>query len=428
MKIYYDLTELFTSSSKFKYYGIARVVAEIAFELSKTADDVIFVIYSPAHRQFLEVQPIFSSDSGNLVDFSVDRRASPIRFRQHYGFKNFAGVFLEKQIRWICRAIDRRRWRLFGKDLPFADLSGNFLVSAARPKIIMEYLNALDQLSKPVKFIPFLHDMIPLGEFERGKTRPFAKNFLKDNIEILQRAKHVLCNSAFTKSEISRYASLGLIPQTPLISAIKLAHECRPGFENPEKSVPEMPYFLTVGATLGRKNLECVFQGMLHLFDMGCELPSLVVAGVSRNRIRDFLAKRNFEKIREKIIFCENPNQTDLVRLYKGAIALLMPTRLEGWGLPAGEAMWLGTPVVCSNIPVLHEVCGELGIYFDPDSPKTLANEISALINKKSMLENQRKKILDNHHNLRSWKMVADEMHACILRLAQAEHHRDVFR
>ena len=48
MNIYYDLTELFNSSSKFKYYGIARVVAEIGLELEKIAPEVRFVIYSPS--------------------------------------------------------------------------------------------------------------------------------------------------------------------------------------------------------------------------------------------------------------------------------------------------------------------------------------------------------------------------------------------
>jgi glycosyltransferase involved in cell wall biosynthesis len=44
-----------------------------------------------------------------------------------------------------------------------------------------------------------------------------------------------------------------------------------------------------------------------------------------------------------------------LARLYEGARACALPTIAEGCGLPLLESLWMGVPVVCSDIPALVE-------------------------------------------------------------------------
>jgi glycosyltransferase involved in cell wall biosynthesis len=55
--------------------------------------------------------------------------------------------------------------------------------------------------------------------------------------------------------------------------------------------------------------------------------------------------------------------QAELAALYRGAEALVLPSRFEGFGLPVLEAMASGTPVVCSNDPALREVAGDAAVY-----------------------------------------------------------------
>src|SRR6185295_10074036 len=63
----------------------------------------------------------------------------------------------------------------------------------------------------------------------------------------------------------------------------------------------------------------------------------------------------------------------ELSRLYGEAIALVMPSREEGFGLPAAEAMAHGTPVITSTAPALVEVTGDAALHVDANDAASLA-------------------------------------------------------
>ena len=70
----------------------------------------------------------------------------------------------------------------------------------------------------------------------------------------------------------------------------------------------------------------------------------------------------------------------NLVFLYGRAYALAQPSLLEGFGLPAVEAMACGTPVISSRAGSLPEVIGEAGVYFDPTDVASIADAIDGLL------------------------------------------------
>lgn len=52
-----------------------------------------------------------------------------------------------------------------------------------------------------------------------------------------------------------------------------------------------------------------------------------------------------------------------LVKAYQTADLVVLPSRYEGFGLPVVEAMACGTPMLCSDIPVLKEIGGNAAFY-----------------------------------------------------------------
>jgi glycosyltransferase involved in cell wall biosynthesis len=59
--------------------------------------------------------------------------------------------------------------------------------------------------------------------------------------------------------------------------------------------------------------------------------------------------------------------------LYAAALALILPSRLEGYGLGPLEALAHGTPSVVSDLPVLRETLGDAALRAAPDDPASFA-------------------------------------------------------
>jgi glycosyltransferase involved in cell wall biosynthesis len=70
----------------------------------------------------------------------------------------------------------------------------------------------------------------------------------------------------------------------------------------------------------------------------------------------------------------------DLECLYRIASCVVFPSLYEGFGLPVLEAMARGVPVACSDRGSLREVAGEAARFFDPESPRGIADAVAELV------------------------------------------------
>ena len=124
--------------------------------------------------------------------------------------------------------------------------------------------------------------------------------------------------------------------------------------------------FLFVGGRTYYKN----FSVVLEALKMVPESTLCVVGNAfSENELQlmDNLGIRD----RIKII---KASDDELVQFYASSSALIFSSKMEGFGLPVLEAFAANCPVICSDIPVFHEVGGDAALYFDPDDPASLAD------------------------------------------------------
>jgi glycosyltransferase involved in cell wall biosynthesis len=68
-----------------------------------------------------------------------------------------------------------------------------------------------------------------------------------------------------------------------------------------------------------------------------------------------------------------------MITSYSQVDALLFLSKDESYGFPLIEAMFVGLPIVCPDLPYARTLCGDHAFYFNPDQPESLRQALLAL-------------------------------------------------
>jgi glycosyltransferase involved in cell wall biosynthesis len=139
------------------------------------------------------------------------------------------------------------------------------------------------------------------------------------------------------------------------------------------------PYVLAMGNTKPHKELPTLLNAFGILAPSFPDLRLLLVGPEPGGYLRSQLKSVPVE-ITERVIFTGQVDDAELRALYAGATVFVCPSRYEGFGLPALEAMALGAPVVCADAGSLPEVVGSAGLMFPAGEQGRLATAVAHVL------------------------------------------------
>lgn len=202
--------------------------------------------------------------------------------------------------------------------------------------------------------IVFLHDLIPITHPEF--CRPGDQDKHRERVlNALTTASRIVVNSHYTANELAAFAGReGVAP--PPIHAVHLGLE--PTFLRPLPAAVPRPYFVHIGTIEARKNLAFLLTIWRRLQErMGDDAPQLVLVGRygwENEAVLDHLQRS--PALRGLVHQASDLPDSALATLMASARALVAPSSVEGFDLPAVEACALGVPLIASDIPVHREL------------------------------------------------------------------------
>jgi glycosyltransferase involved in cell wall biosynthesis len=134
-------------------------------------------------------------------------------------------------------------------------------------------------------------------------------------------------------------------------------------------------YILHVGSNLRRKNRE----GLLRIFARVAERWSGLLVFTGEPLSEEIWTLAQALGIHQRVVEVPKPDTSLLEALYNGAMALVFPSRFEGFGWPIIEAQASGCPVICSNAAPLPEIVGDGGLICPLENEDAFASAILRL-------------------------------------------------
>jgi len=140
------------------------------------------------------------------------------------------------------------------------------------------------------------------------------------------------------------------------------------------------PFVLFVGTLEPRKNLRTLLDAWELLHRQVADPPVLVLCGRlgwKSESLEDSIRRAQAAGRVRALGYVES---AELATWYRGALAVALPSLYEGFGLPAVEAMAVGTPLILSDIPVLREVAGDAALYVEAEDAEAWAEAVERLL------------------------------------------------
>ncbi|MEK7450402.1 MAG: glycosyltransferase family 1 protein [Patescibacteria group bacterium] len=296
--------------------------------------------------------------------------------------KNTYTLFvLSKDYKSVISQMANGKWQIVKADIRWHTLEEQIKFPSILNKenldlVHFPYFSIPIFYNKP--FVITIHDLI-INHFPTGKasTLPLPLYGLKILgykyiiRKAAEKAKKILTVSNATKEEIVDH--LGVDRNKVVVTYEGVDRKLA---VSSQKLLVKGKYFLSVGNAYPHKNIERLIDAFSNILSSKNSNIFLVLVGKENffyKRLKEKVADMKLEK---NILFFGEATDEELSKLYENALALIMPSLMEGFGLPALEAMENRCLVLASDIPSLRETCQDTVVYFNPYNIQDIAQKM----------------------------------------------------
>ncbi len=313
------------------------------------------------------------------------------RFPFHDGISRYgAGIvqgFKDNKIPITLLVKDKRQLKMLPPDIPYLLINDPLSV---KELFIANKLNKLgaDAVISPFqiigtwgrkyRLIVTLHDTIYYLHPQAPTDMALSQRIAWRLFHMAKWPQRILLNNADKVATVSNY-SRGNIQKLGLTDREICVIYNAPSLDKSQmhRSPEITKNIIYMGSFMPYKNVEVLIKGMADLPE-GFTLHLLSKILDDRKSELSKLIKPNVN-----VVFHNGVSDDEYIKLLQSAYCLASASKEEGFGLPIIEAQMIGTPVVCSDMTIFHEVAGDGALFFDYNSPEKFANQVLKLIDKK---------------------------------------------
>lgn len=259
----------------------------------------------------------------------------------------------------------------------------------------------LEKFSSDVLFIPteryYRFNKVPVVHMVRNmepflssiNNNPFSEQFRNwvrsvDAKRTLKKSNRVITVSKYARAFLTNHLNI------PAKKIGMVYH----GIDSPENRNIDIPdiipeardgqFLFTAGSIRPARGLEDVLNALKYLSVNSSNFPILVIAGEHtprmmryRKRLENWIKVNNLSS---KVCWAGRLNEQEMSWCYQNCRAFIMTSRVESFGMIAGEAISHGCVCISANNPCLPEIFGDTAIYYPHKNGKALAEAIQAVL------------------------------------------------
>ena len=240
-----------------------------------------------------------------------------------------------------------------------------------------DLLYCLADLAPAVRLVPTVVALRNLNIYDRRFYDTARLRILEHLVRLgVRRADRVVFPSRAAADLITKRIPLAperivVIPHGISVDAFR---------DDPAPPAAADPPYLFLPASLERhKNIPVLLECLAHVEDR--RLQVWIAGGSEMDPACEAELHRIVESLRleARVRFLGRVPYAEILRFYRGAVALVLPSLIETFGHPLLEAMLSGAPILAADIPSFREIAGDVALYFPPRDPVRLARLVDEL-------------------------------------------------